>query len=131
MESKIPLPTDNIYKFYALFGVMLLITSILGTILVSTSTNEKIHFLVSEYEAIPDTKKEREESDLAKVIESRLKVLAKNKEFYLQGLGGITAISLLLMFYGFRQWHTKIQPKQDEYFDLQLQKLRREIEDSN
>ena len=25
MESKIPLPTDNIYKFYALFGLLLFI----------------------------------------------------------------------------------------------------------
>ena len=28
MQSRIPLPTDNIYKFYALFGLLLLIASI-------------------------------------------------------------------------------------------------------
>lgn len=28
MENKIPLPTDNIYKFYALFGLLLLVFTI-------------------------------------------------------------------------------------------------------
>lgn len=27
MLSKIPLPTDNIYKFYALFGLLILLTT--------------------------------------------------------------------------------------------------------
>ncbi len=39
------------------------------------------------------------------------------------GLTGTATVAMLLMGYGFRQWHTMIQPKQDEYFNLQLQKL--------
>ena len=130
MESKIPLPTDNIYKFYAIFGLLLLITSILGTIWVGTSTNEKLHSLVKEYESIPGTEEVREKTDLGKFIESRMKVQVKNKQTFNYGLTGTTAISILLMWYGFRQWHTKVQPKQDEYFDLQLKKLKLEIESS-
>ncbi|GAA0409147.1 hypothetical protein GCM10009133_17110 [Cocleimonas flava] len=128
MESKIPLPTDNIYKFYAMFGLLLLITSILGTIWVGTSTNEKLHYLVKEYESIPGTEEVKEKTGIGKFIEARIKAQVKNKQTYIYGLSGTTTIAILLMFYGFRQWHTKIQPKQDEYFDLQLQKLKREIE---
>ncbi len=131
MESKIPLPTDNIYKFYALFGLMLLITSILGVVWLSTSTNEKLYSLVKEYEAIPGTKEEKEKSDLAKVIEKRLEVQVSNKKLFLQGLGLTIGFAIMLSGYGFRQWHTKIQPKQDEYFELQLEKLRREVGDYN
>jgi hypothetical protein len=131
MESKILLPTDNIFKFYALFGVLLLITSILGTIWVSTSTNEKLHALVKEYEALPGTKEEKDANVLGKIIESRISAQVGNKKTFLYGLGTISGISILLMWYGFRQWHTKIQPKQDEYFDLQLQKLRKEVESAN
>lgn len=127
MESKIPLPTDNIYKFYALFGLALLITSIIGAVSVSTSTNDKLHSLVKEYESIPVPK---EKSELAKVIEKRLEVQVSNKKFFSQVLGAIIGVAIWLMGYGFWQWHTKIQPKQDEYFELQLQKLRREVGDS-
>jgi uncharacterized Tic20 family protein len=131
MESKIPLPTDNIFKFYALFGVLLLITSIMGTIWVSTSTNEKLHSLVKEYELISGSKEEKEQSNLAKVIEIRMKVQTENKKNFTYSLAFISGLSFWLMLYGFRQWHTKIQPKQDEYFDLQLKKLRQEVEGSN
>ena len=128
MEPRIPLPTDNIYKFYALFGLLLIITSVLGTILVSTSSNDKIQELVKEYEGIAEEKKK--ESVLAKVIEKRIDVQAKNKQFFLNSLAVTAGVSILLMFYGFWQWHTKIQPKQDEYFNLQMQKLRKELENS-
>jgi uncharacterized membrane protein YidH (DUF202 family) len=131
MESKIPLPTDNIYKFYALFGLMLLVTSIMGAVLVSASTNEKVHSLVKEYESIPGTKEEKESSDLAKVIEKRLEVQGSNKKFFMRALGAVIGVAIWLMGYGFWQWQTKIQPKQDEYFELQLEKLRREVGDSN
>lgn len=127
MESKIPLPTDNIYKFYALFGLMLLITSILGVVVISTSTNDKLYSLMKEYEAIPGTKEEKEKSDLAKVIEKRLEIQVSNKKLFLRVFGAAIGFAIMLSGYGFRQWHTKIQPKQDEYFELQLEKLRREV----
>lgn len=131
MESKIPLPTDNIYKFYALFGLMLLITSIFGVIFVSASTNEKLYELVKEHELIPEEQKEKGKSTLAVVIKQRIDIQLKNKVFFLFSLGATSGVSIILMWYGFRQWHTKIQPKQDELFELQLSRLRKELEQSN
>lgn len=131
MESKIPLPTDNIYKFYALFGLMLLITSILGVVWLGTSTNEKVHSLVKEYQAIPGTQEEKDNNEFAKLIEKRLEIQISNKQLFLRGFGVTIGIAIMLSWYGFRQWHTKIQPKQDEYFELQLEKLRSEVEGSD
>lgn len=119
MESKTPLPTDNIYKFYALFGLLLLITSSLSIIWLSNTTNETIHSLVKEYEALPGNTEEKEESALGKIIEARVDVATTNRKHFNIALGAIWGMSLCLLFYGFRQWHTKIQPKQDAYFDLQ------------
>ena len=31
------------------------------------------------------------------------------------------------MYYGFRQWHTKVKPVQDEIAELTLKKLRAEV----
>lgn len=129
MESKIPLPTDNIFKFYALFGVLIMITSIVSIVWLNNSTNELIHSLIREYESLPQ--KGEDMSPLGAVIEKRLEVEGENKSLFLKGLSSLVGISILLMFYGFREWHTKIQPKQDEYFDLQLQKLRKELETLN
>lgn len=39
MESKIPLPTDNIYTFVALFSLVLLISSFGAIIFASNSSN--------------------------------------------------------------------------------------------
>lgn len=59
MESKIPLPTDNIFKFYALFGVLILIASIVSVVWINNSTNERIHSLIREYESLPQVEKAR------------------------------------------------------------------------
>ncbi|MEH6348385.1 MAG: hypothetical protein V7785_25060 [Bermanella sp.] len=67
---------------------------------------------------------------MAKFIETRVNGQISDRDFLNKVLGAAIGISILLMSYGFRQWHTKIQPKQDEYFDLQLQKLKQEIENN-
>ncbi len=128
MESKIPLPTDNIYKFYALFGLLLFITSGLAVVWNSTTTNETVHSLVKEYEALPGNTEEKEKSTLGKMIEVRIDVATKDRKTFNTALGIILWISLCLMLFGFKEWQTKIQPKQDKYFDLQLQKLEQEVE---
>ena len=40
MEDKIPIPTDNIYKFYALFGLVLFIFCAGSFIFVQEKTND-------------------------------------------------------------------------------------------
>lgn len=127
MESKIPLPTDNIYKFYALFGLLLCITSILGSIYVGKATNERIHQLVKEHDVISQTISQEDESASSKVINELLKVETENKKFFIKALGYILGVSIFLMVIGFGMWHYKIQPKQDKYFDLQLRKLEIEV----
>jgi Flp pilus assembly protein TadB len=127
MESRIPLPTDNIYKFYALFGLFLLITSIFGTLYSNSSTNEKIHSLVKEYTEVSIQAVNEDQKALVEIIEKRIGNQVSNKKFYTLSLGFIAGVAILLMFYGFKKWHQDIQPKQDEYLDLQLEKLRAEV----
>jgi len=128
MESRIPLPTDNIYKFYALFGLLLFITAVAGVIVVNTSTAETIHQLVKEYQELGGNAASKEDNILAKIIEARIENQAKNKKFFIRSLGVLLAVALILMFHGFIQWHKKIQPKQDELLDLQIERLRHELE---
>jgi hypothetical protein len=40
------------------------------------------------------------------------------------------AASFLGSFWGFKRWFQKVQPKQDELLDLQIEKMKREIQGS-
>jgi len=56
MESKIPLPTDNIYKFYALFSLLLLIFSLGAFLYVQQSANEQVIAILPELEVLKEAK---------------------------------------------------------------------------
>jgi hypothetical protein len=128
MENKIPLPTDNIYKFYAFFGLLTFIFCIGGTLYLSKSTNELIFASSIEYETIKAIEKPTPvEIAKQKAIEKKIEIAISDKEFLLNALSGLIGGSVLLMYYGFHKWHLEIQPIQDETARLQLEKLRHEV----
>jgi len=128
MENKIPLPTDNIFKFYALFGLMLFITSLAGSLYLNKSTNALLFQGAIELEALNLIEKpsslEKTKKDL---LERKLEIAIEDKKFLSQVLSAMIALSIGLMVYGFHRWHTRIQPLQDELLELQIKKTRREM----
>ena len=128
MENKIPIPTDNIFKFYALFGLLLFIFTASSIIYVTRSANELVFQSVVEVEAIKQIQNPSP-VDKAKlqILEKRLEISASDKIFYIKGIGAITGISVVLMIWGFTKWHRDVQPIQDEMAQLQLEKLRHEV----
>jgi hypothetical protein len=128
MESRIPLPTDNIYKFYALFGLLLFIFGIGATIAQTKLTND---FMVKSYielELLKAIEKPNPVEALRRTVTERMiEVEKSDKEFFKWGLAFISAVGFFLMIYGFGKWHSRIQPTQDEMLQLQLEKLRREV----
>lgn len=130
MKSNIPLPTDNIYKFYALFGLLLLIFSAGSTLYVSHSTNDLIFSSYIEYETFNAIEKPTAvEIAKRKGTEKRVEIALSDKEFFLRALGSLFAVAIIAMVYGFTKWHREIQPVQDETARLQLEKLKLEIVD--
>lgn len=125
--DKIPLPTDNIFKFYALFGLLLFVFAIGGVIAVQRSTNDYLYRSLLDIEAVSAIEKPSSSDLLKKQLLERLVDVAKSdKEFFNNALSGLAAAGLVLMSFGFLRWHTKIQPLQDEMLRLQIEKLRRE-----
>ncbi len=127
MQSNIPLPTDNIYKFYSLFGLLLIISSIMAIVYVSNQTFISGFTLVKEYEALKNLPSNKDSLTLH-LIEGQISSLGANKKFYSQFLGGLIGIGLLLMIYGFWHWQKKVQPKHDRLLELQIEKLEKELE---
>lgn len=128
MQDRIPLPTDNIYKFYALFGLLLFIFSAGALIYVVRSNNELIYQLHPELAALQQMDKPTA-ADVAKKsdIEKRLVVAHQDSQFYYTALGVIAGVGITLMVCGFWKWHRDVQPIQDEMAKLQLEKLRHEV----
>jgi hypothetical protein len=129
MENKIPIPTDNIFKFYAFFGLLIFIFSAGSIIYVTRSTNELVFQAVIELETAKQISNPSA-ADTAKInlLERRLKVAASDRTFYTIACGVIGGFGSLLIYYGFTKWHKEVQPIQDEIMQLQLKKLRHEVE---
>lgn len=129
MENKIPLPTDCIYKFYALFGLLIFIFCIGSVLYLTRSTNELLFTSIIESEALKVIEKPTS-AEIAKLqgTEKRVEIALADKKFFLGALGVIAAGGIFSMMYGFIKWHREIQPIQDEMALLQLAKLRHEVQ---
>ncbi|BEP36692.1 hypothetical protein GmRootV59_36640 [Variovorax sp. V59] len=129
MESRIPLPTDNIYKFYALFGLLVFIFSIGGVIAVQRSTNDFMYKSLIDLEAVKSVEKPTAADTIKKQLLERLIDVAKSdKDYFNNSLSALAAVGFFLMGFGFFKWHREIQPLQDEMLNLQVAKLRSEVQ---
>jgi hypothetical protein len=122
MESKIPVPTDNIFKFYALFGLLLFVFACGALVYVNQSTNQLVFTSFVELETLKE-QKAPSPSVKAKIAmhERLLEVGKKNRDIYSIVLGAISGIGFWLSLYGFWQWHRRVQPVIDEMQRLQLE----------
>ena len=121
MESRVPVPTDNIFKFYALFSLLLLVFSAGAAIYVQKSANEFVADNAIELELLKQAKTltPKEEAKKA-ILETQFKILAADRTFYNRALGVLMGVAIVGLFYGFRQWHAVVQPMLDEQLRLQI-----------
>lgn len=128
MESKISLPTDNIHKFYALFGFVLLISSMAAFLYLHKTTNELIFEAVIAVEEL-EAKESPNKVDAKRreMLEKRVSVAVKDRTTFNYALGAVFGASLALMILGFWEWHFVVQPKQDKLLDLQIQKAEQDL----
>ncbi|USX19119.1 hypothetical protein NHH82_25155 [Oxalobacteraceae bacterium OTU3REALA1] len=136
MESNISVPTDNVYKFYAISSLLVIIFSIGAVLYLNKTTNDLAFNSVVELEALKsasgppglDAKKKM-------VLERRLEIAVENKTLFLYSLGAISGIAIVGLIYGFAKWHKDLQPVIDEtakvqleIAKLQLEKMKRELD---
>lgn len=131
MHSRIPLPTDNIYKFYALFGLVIVLFFLSSIIYVNKVTNDLIFQVILEEEKLNSL------AELTSVQEARKVVLTRKYEIALSDKNFFQIVAAVflagggyLMYYGFYHWHNKIQPVQDELAQLSIKKLKKELRPS-
>ncbi|MGE4542473.1 MAG: hypothetical protein AB7D06_00055 [Pedobacter sp.] len=128
MLNRVPLPTDNIFKFYALFGLLLILFGIGLSLYVNKSTNDFVFEVAVEYETLKaDPARSVSEEARFQILKKKLEISKKDKDFFNYSLGAVIGIGICMMWYGFKKWHTEVQPIQDEMARLNLKKLQKEV----
>src|SRR5690349_9487423 len=135
MENRIPVPTDNIFKFYALFGLVLVVFSIGAAIYNNDTTNA---LLVSATVEIATIKQSANptgaEVTKVAVLERQKEIAISDRKVFQWCLAAFLAGGGYLLWYGFSKWQKIVQPRIDEMArtelaiaKLQLEKLRRDL----
>lgn len=135
MESRIPIPTDNIFKFYALFGLLIVVFFMGSVFYINNTSNAVVYDSLPELEGLKQlSTPTRTDQVRIALLERKLEINQSDKNVLLYIAGGFLTLGGLLTGYGFLQWHRKIQPLQDrrakvelEIAELQLAKLRNEM----
>jgi len=130
MQS-LPIPTDNLYKFFAIFGLVILITAIMGSILINSSINQKLLTYIEQIENIEAKGESEAKKGTLEIYEKLIEVTINDKKFLTVGLGLFGGIGVLMLLHGFQRWYTYYQPKNDEILELTIRKMKTEVEDSS
>lgn len=138
MRTNLSIPTDNLHRFKAVFGLMLIALSLLllfWSFEQNIAHNLKYGLAVKklESELLEVKPEEYSSADHYKFI--RMELNDKIKKAYYDVFGWQSQISTILFlvgFYyvtsGFYKWRKYIQPLQDEMLKLEVEKLRLECE---
>lgn len=129
MLDRVPVPTDNVYKFYALFSLVALVFCVWLFFSQHAETNS---VFVNNYPEIAALKAVKEptavQSAKLLVLEQQIEVAKSDNKFINKWLGIIIGVCLCLMAYGFFQWHKVIQPLIDATQKAQLEILQLQVE---
>jgi len=134
VQSRIPLPTDNIYKFYALLGLLILLTTAIMFFIRNEHYNTVAFERYIPMEILKAKKNSLNEDEKLElfVYEQKAELDKANKEFeFFIYVMCFIFLGVGFTAYGFYQWHSKIQPKQDRLLDLQIQKLENDVKTFN
>lgn len=129
MLDRVPVPTDNIYKFIALFSLVALIFSAWQMLSITAAANEvalKIYPEIEELKSI-DTRSRVQEAKLV-ILERQLEVVVEDRRTLTWVLTGIVAFACFGIIYGFGAWHYRVQPLVDAHNRAQLELLLLQVE---
>ncbi|WP_313317741.1 hypothetical protein [Stenotrophomonas sp.] len=132
MQPNVPIPTDNLYKFLATFGLALIVAAMVGLFVIHKSSNDEIFTVAEMMFAIgkDGTDKTDVGKDMMSVYEKRIDIVASNRQVGTGALVLIFGIGWTFALIGFQRW-AKIQPLHDELLELQVAKARKEVHGSN
>jgi hypothetical protein len=129
MTPSMPVATDNIYKFAALFGLALLISVILVGTYVPDKYGEPAFNDALELKILQSKDNLSKEETIKKtLLEEKVRLFDGFARQIIYGAAVFMLIGAFLLVWGGIAWWWKVQPKQDELLNLQIEKMKREIQ---
>jgi hypothetical protein len=129
MIDRVSVPTDNIYKFIAIFSLVTLLFCGWQSFATNANTNAILIQIYPEIEALKsiESRSPSQEAKLA-LLERQVEVAIKDRTHLAYVLGVFIAASIFGMWYGFYIWKTQIQTISDSQNKAQLDILNLQIE---
>lgn len=124
MQPSIPVPTDNLYKFMALFGLVLVVSSLFGMVLTGRSANAQIFDAARDYAQV-DPELSPAKKAYADSLVKKASIAAEDRDVLIMALIIPLTVGMLLSYSGFARWK-QIQPLHDELLRLQVERARKE-----
>ncbi|SFW17971.1 hypothetical protein SAMN03159511_1137 [Pseudomonas sp. NFACC19-2] len=128
MENRIPLPTDSLYKFVALFSMSLVIGAFYLTFYASDSSNAVIYDNWSELASLESLKEPNAEQAARKqLLEKRIEVAVEDRKTFVNLAVFLAVIGTLGVYIGFAFWIRKQQKVADQMAQNQLELSRLQL----
>ena len=123
-----PIPTDNIYKFSCLFGLVLIVSAIFSFVSsYSSSLDRKVKYSESVIPLEAKADRTRAEEELLAMHKKLIAVTKANEEAANWVIAIVFTIGSLLSGFGAWKWHQVVQRRDDRIAELQLRKLTAEV----
>lgn len=128
MTPSLSIATDNIYKFTCLFGLALIIVSILSFVSMYTaSLDRKVKYMEVIIPLEGKVQRIKSEEDMLELNKKLLEVTQANEKTASAMVGIVISIGIILSVYGASRWYGQIQLRDDKLANLQIEKLEAEI----
>lgn len=128
MTPSFSLATDNIYKFTCLFGLALIIVSIIALISTYTTTlDRKVKYAEVIIPLEAKVQRGKSDDDLLDFNKKLLELTKTNEKTLGTGISAVLGVGIALTLIGGFLWYSKIQLRDDKLAQLQIEKLEAEI----
>lgn len=129
MTPSLSVPTDNIYKFASLFGLALIVVAAISYMSAYTAAlNSNVQYAQAVIAIESKEERTKLEERMLEFNNRLIEVSVSNRSMVTNVMAVVFAIGCFASAWGFTGWVKKIQARDDEVANLQLRKLRAEVE---
>ncbi|HBO1048223.1 hypothetical protein [Pseudomonas aeruginosa] len=128
MENKIPLPTDSLYKFVALFSMTIVIGAFYLAFYAGESSNAVVYENWSELASLQSLEKPNAEQAARKeMLERKIEIAVENRKTLVKLAAFLAGGGTLGVYVGFAFWIRKQQKVADQIAENQLELSRLQL----
>lgn len=110
----LPIPTDNIYKFSCIFGLVLIVSSVISYVAGYSSALDRKFATAKEILVLQGKdNRTKQEEELLQINIKLLDVTKSNSDLLTVMVGLTMGLGLCLSGFGAQRWHNIIQKRDD------------------